>query len=444
MMAISSDSKEEEQHLRSHPKVMVGCLLGTLAIGISACGSDDDSSSSTSTPAGTTSTASGSASGSVDVYSSLPLQGASKDQTNAMVDGIKLALKEAGNKAGGVSIKYQSLDDSTAQAGNWDEQQVGANARKVAQDKKSVALIGEFNSGATKVSLPILNEVGIAQISPANTYVGLTTDEPGSEKGEPAIYYPSQKRTYARIVPRDTVQGGALVTQMKNDGCKAVAMANDKDTYGAGLTRVIGIKAKEQGLTILGDTGIQPDAANFRGYASKIAGQKADCFFFGGVTANGAIQLYKDVNDALPNAKLYGGDGVCESGFTNPKKDGIPAKVGKQFKCTVATLDLASYPGGKAFIAAFQKEYNNPKPDPYAIYGYEAMKLVIDTIKAAGPDGTSREGFLKALFATKDRDSVLGTYSIDANGDTTLTDYGLYDVGSDGNPTYASTIKAAG
>lgn len=438
--------------MRSHPKVMVGALLGTLAIGVSACGSDDNDNSTTSTPAastpaGTTSTASGgAASGSVDVYSSLPLQGASKDQTNAMVDGIKLALKEAGNKAGNVTVKYQSLDDSTAQAGNWDEQQVGANARKVAQDKKAVALIGEFNSGATKVSLPILNEAGIAQISPANTYVGLTTNEPGSEKGEPDIYYAGSggKRTYARIVPRDTIQGAALVTQMKTDGCKSVALANDKDTYGAGLTRVIGIKAKEQGLNIIGDTGIQPDAANFRGYASKIAGQKADCFFFGGVTANGAIQLYKDVNSAIPTAKLYGGDGVCESGFTNPKKDGIPAKVGKLFKCTVATLDLASYPGGKAFIDSFNKEYNDPKPDPYAIYGYEAMKLVLDTLKNGGSDVTSREGFLKALFQTKDRDSVLGKYSIDQNGDTTLTDYGLYDVGSDGNPTYASTIKAAG
>jgi branched-chain amino acid transport system substrate-binding protein len=420
--------------LRSRAKVMVGCLIGTMAVGVSACGSSSSSSSSGSAAK---------SNGAVDVYSSLPLQGASKDQTNAMVDGIKLALKQAGNKAGKVSINYTSLDDSTAQAGNWDEQQVGANARKVAQDKNAVALIGEFNSGATKVSLPILNEVGIAQISPANTYVGLTTNEPGSQKGEPAIYYPSQKRTFARIVPRDTIQGAALVTQMKADGCKAVALANDKDTYGAGLTRVIGIKAKTLGLNIIGDTGIQPDAANFRGFASELKGKKADCFFFGGVTANGAIQLYKDVNDALPTAKLYGGDGVCESGFTNPKKSGIPAKVGKQFKCTVATLNLVSYPGGKAFIAAFNKEYNNPKPDPYAIYGYEAMKLVIDTIKSS-PDATSHEGFLKALFATKNRISVLGKYSIDANGDTTLTDYGLYKVGPDGNPTYASTIKAAG
>ena len=421
-------------------KLAVCGLLPMLAFGVAACGDDEE-------PAGGGGGASseaggGEASGTVSVYSSLPLQGASKDQTNAMVDGIKLALKQAGGKAGNVKINYQSLDDSTAQAGNWDPQQTAANARKVAQDKKAVAYIGEFNSGASAISIPIINQIGLAQISPANTYVGLTTDEPGSEKGEPAKYYPAGTRTYARIVPRDTIQAAALVTQMKTDGCTKVAVANDKETYGAGLARLVEITAKEQGVQIVANEGIQKEAANFRAVASKFKGQGADCFLFSGVTANGAVQIYKDVESAMPDAKLYGPDGVCESGFTNPEKDGIPKEVGEKFKCTVATLDLQSYPGGQEFINAFEKEYGEANPDPYAIYGYEAMDLVIDTIKAAGAEGTKREGVLKQLFQTKDRDSVLGTYSIDENGDTSLTDYGLYVVGPEGDPAFESAIKA--
>ncbi len=424
-------------------KAALAFAIPALAVGLAACG-DDEETPAASTPSSGASGESGSASGTVDVYSSLPLQGASKDQTNAMVDGIKLAVKQAGSKAGGVTIKYESLDDSTAKEGNWEPNQVASNARQVAQDKKAVAVIGEFNSGATKVSLPILNAVGIAQISPANTYVGLTTDEPGSEPGEPAKYQPTGKKTYARIVPRDTIQAEALVTQMKTDGCTKVAIANDKDTYGAGLAEVVELNAKEQGVTIVGNEGIQKDAANFRGVADKFKGAGADCFLFAGVTANGAIQVYKDVAAAIPNVKTYGGDGVCESGFTSPSKKGIPESVGKNFSCTVATLDLASYPGGQEFIKAFSAEYGTDKPDPYAIYGYEAMQLVIDTLKAGGQAATTREGFVAQLFKTKDRDSVLGTYSIDANGDTSLTDYGLYKVGDDGNPTYDSTIKSAG
>jgi len=422
-------------------KATLAFAIPALAAGLAACGSDSSSTpKSTSTPAAG---GGGKASGSVSVYSSLPLQGASKDQTNAMVDGIKLAVKQAKSKAGDVTVKYESLDDSTAQAGKWEANQVASNARKAAQDKKAVAYIGEFNSGASALSIPLLNQVGIAQISPANTAVGLTTDEPGSEKGEPAKYQPTGKKTYTRIVPRDTIQGAALVTQMKSDGCTKVGVANDKEVYGAGLARLIEIKAKEQGLTITSNEGIQSDAANFRGVASKFKADGADCFVFAGVTANGAAQIYKDVAAALPDAKLYGGDGVCESGFTNPKKKGIPASVGKRFACTVATLDLASYPGGQEFLKAFSAEYGESNPDPYAIYGYEAMQLTLDTIKAAGQAGTTRKGFLAQLFKTKDRDSVLGKYSIDENGDTTLTDYGLYKVDPDGNPKYESTIKAA-
>ena len=421
-------------------KAALAFAIPALTLGFTACGDDEESASTSSTPAAE---GGGEASGEVNVYSSLPLQGASKDQTNAMVDGIKLALKQAGNKAGGVTVNYESLDDSTAQAGNWEPNQVTSNARKAAQDDKAVAYIGEFNSGASALSIPILNEVGLAQISPANTYVGLTTDEPGSEKGEPAKYQPTGTKTYSRIVPRDTIQAAALVTQAKNDGCTKIGMANDKDTYGSGLARLVEIKAKELGATITSNEGIQKDAANFRGVASKLKADGADCFIFAGVTANGAIQVYKDVAAALPEAKLYGGDGVCESGFTNPKKKGIPASVGARFACTVATLDLASYPGGQEFIKAFSAEYGEDAPDPYAIYGFEAMQLTLDTIEAAGEAGTTKEGFLAQLFKTKDRDSVLGTYSIDANGDTSLTDYGLYKVGDEGDPAYDSTIKAA-
>jgi branched-chain amino acid transport system substrate-binding protein len=404
-----------------------------LALGVAACGSDSNSSSSSG---------GGGGGGTVDIYSSLPLQGASKDQTAAMVNGMKLALSEAGNKAGSLKVKYTSLDDSTAQAGNWDPGQTAQNARKVAQDNKAVYYIGEFNSGASAISIPILNQAGVPQVSPANTYPGLTTSEPGTEKGEPDKYYPTQKRTYLRIVPRDKIQSAALIAQMKQDGCKKVAVANDKETYGGGLARIFVQQSKSQGVTVTGNDAIDKSASNYRAYASKVKGAGADCFLFSGVTANGSVQLYKDVGAAVPNAKLYGPDGVCESGFTNPKKKGIPKTLGTRFKCSVATLDLKSIPGGPQFVKSYSQRYGDSNPDPYAIYGYEAMKLGLDTIKGLGDKGTDKQAVLDALFKTKNRSSVLGTYSFDKNGDTSLTDYGIYKVGPDGNPTFDHAIKA--
>ena len=138
-----------------------------------------------------------------------------------------------------------SLDDSTAQnPGTADEAQTAQNARKAVQDETTIFYLGEFNSGGSKVSIPILNKANIPQISPSNTDVGLTTDKPGSEPGEPDKYYPAQKRTYARVVPADDIQGAALVTTMKEDGCQSVYIFNDKTTYGAGLARNIELAAE--------------------------------------------------------------------------------------------------------------------------------------------------------------------------------------------------------
>ncbi len=420
-------------------KTGTGCMLAVAALGISACGSSS-SNKSKSGAAGGTSTGATGGGNAVDVYSSLPLQGASTAQTDPLVNGIKLALAQAGGKAGKFTVNYQSLDDSTAQAGKWDPTQTAADARKVATDPKAVYYIGEFNSGASEVSIPILNQPGIAQVSPANTYVGLTTNEPGSAPGEPAKYYPTGKRTYLRIVPRDTIQAAAGLETMKHDGCQKVAVANDKEAYGAGLAQLLELEKGKYGVTIVSNTGVDPTTPNFRSYAQTVKGQGADCFYFAGIVSNGAVQITKDVNAALPKAKIYGGDGICTGAYTNASMHGVPASIDPRIQCTVATQDLAAYPGGKAFLAAYKAKYGTASPDPYAIYGFEVMKLGLDTIAGLGSKGNDRTAVLAALLATTSRSSVLGTYGFDKNGDTTLKSYGLYKVGKDGNPQFERTV----
>ncbi|HEY6695338.1 MAG TPA: branched-chain amino acid ABC transporter substrate-binding protein [Solirubrobacteraceae bacterium] len=408
-----------------------GGVALVLAVAFAACGGDDNDATGGTGESGTKT---------LTVYSSLPLQGAQRPQTTDLVKGVKLALEQAGGKAGDFAVKYESLDDSTAQAGSWTPEATQSNARKAAQDDSTAVYIGEFNSGASAVSIPILNEAGIPQISPANTAVGLTSDEPGASPGEPEKYYPSQTRTYTRIVPKDTIQGAALATLMKQDGCTKVFMTNDKEVYGAGLAKNIQLAADAQGLDIVANEAIDKNAPNYRSLASKAKGDGADCFVFSGITANNAVQLYKDFSAAIPDAKLYGPDGVAEAGFADPKEGGIPDDVAAKVKLTVATLSPDEYPPeGQEFFDAFRGKYDEPNPNPYAIYGYEAMRLALDAIQRSGTG--SKEDIIKALFDTKDRQSVLGTYSIDENGDTTLTDYGVYTV-EGGELQFDSTIKA--
>jgi branched-chain amino acid transport system substrate-binding protein len=412
---------------------LAAAMLAAVVVG--GCGGDDGSADAQG--------AKSSGGGSVTVYSSLPLQGASKNQAAAIRNGIRLALKQAGGRVGNYKVKYVSLDDSTAQAGAWTPEATSANARKAAQDESTIAYLGEFNSGASAVSMPILNEAGVPQNGLTNTAVGLTTDAPGSEPGEPDKYYPSAERHYVRIVPKDDIQGAALVTMMKQDGCAKVFMTNDKEVFGSGLARNIELIAKEQGLNVIANEGIDKNAANYRSLASAANGDGADCMVYAGITANNAVQLFKDFAAAMPSGKLYGPDGIAESGFADPKEGGIPAAVGSKVKVSIAVLPPEKYPPeGQRFFKDYKAEYNDSSPDPYAIYGYEAMSLTLDAIKRAAADGTvDKAAVIKQLFATKNRASALGTYSIDENGDTTLTDYGSYRI-EGGELVFDQTIKA--
>ena len=123
------------------------CLLVTSIVVIAACGSSSNSSN-----AGGPNT--------IDVYSSLPLKGAVSAQTLPTVNGIKLALSQTGGKAGQWTVNYTSLDDSTAAAGKADDATVGQNARKAVSDPTTIAYLGEYNSGATKISLPTPDKSG--------------------------------------------------------------------------------------------------------------------------------------------------------------------------------------------------------------------------------------------------------------------------------------------
>lgn len=408
-----------------------GCLTAVMAFGVAACGDDDDEGNGGGG-------ASGEGGSSLTVYSSLPLQGASRPQSEDVIRGIELALKQKGGKCGDFTIKYESLDDATAAAGKWEAGQTSANARKVAQDENAIAYIGEFNSGASAISIPTTNEAGLLHVSPSNTALGLTKGGAGAEPGEPDKYYPTGERNYGRVVPIDTIQGAAGAQYMQDEGVTSVYILDDAEVYGKGVAKNTQSAAEELGIEIAGNDSWDGKASNYRALAAKIKSSGADGVFTGGIIDNNAPQLYKDLNAALPDAKLFGPDGVATVDFTAE----IPAKVQAQTFLTAPTLAPDELPpAGQQFYKDYEAEYGEPQDeiDPYAVYGYEAMAVVCDAIAEGGDD---KQAVIDAFFATKGRESPLGTYDIDADGDTTLSDYGGYTA-EGGKLVFNKVLKAA-
>ena len=317
----------------------------------------------------------------VDIYSSLPLQGSSSAQTHPLVNGIKLALSQAGNKAGQLTVNYTSLDDSTAAAAKWDPRQTAANARKAATDSKAVYYIGEFNSGASEVSIPILNQAGLPQVSPANTYVGLTTNEPGSAPGEPQKYYPTGKRTYLRIVPRDSIQAASDLIAMKQAGCTKVAVANDKEAYGAGLAALIELEKGSYGVNVVSNTGHRPDG-------SELPLLRGD----GQGPGSGLLLLRRDRLQRR-DADHQGRQRCAAEGEDLRRRRRVHRRPTRSRRGRRPRVDRPAdpvhgrharprpLPGRKGSSSPPTRPSTaTANPDPYAIYGYEAMKLGLDTI----------------------------------------------------------------
>ena len=397
--------------MRGRFTAAVGCLLLALPLLLAACGGDNGGTSADDTAGDTGSDA-------LTIYSSLPMQGESRGQSLSILNGEKMALAEAGSRVGGYTIKIVAIDDSTS-AGKWDPSATSSNARKAAQDRSTIAYLGDFDSGASAISIPILNEAGILQISPSNTAVGLTRAE-GADKGEPDKYYPSGKRNYGRVIPNDRIQAAAQVMYQKDLGCTKTYVLNDKEVDGTSLADQVVPLATRQGLEVVGNDGIDPKAANYRALAQTIRTKAADCVFFSGSTQNNAVQLWKDIHAADPTIKLFGSARVAESAFA--------AKIGpsaeKVTYITSPALDPKLYPpSGRKFLRDYRASYH-ADPEPFAIFGYEAMKVALQAIRDAGAKGNNRNAVMQAFFKIRNRNSVLGPYSIDANGDTTLSVFG--------------------
>ncbi|HVV59608.1 MAG TPA: branched-chain amino acid ABC transporter substrate-binding protein [Gaiellaceae bacterium] len=358
------------------------------------------------------------------IASDLPLEGSGRTQTIQMTKAIAYILKQHNWKAGKYTLAYQSCDDATAQAGKWDSGKASANANAYAQNSSVLGVIGTFNSGAAEIEIPILNRAPggpVAMISPANTYVGLTHAGPGTAAGEPGKYYPTGKRNYIRIVAADDFQGAADALLAKSLGVKKVFILNDKEAYGLGVATDFEKAAKKLGIKVVGFTAWDGKASSYEALAVKIKSSGAQGVFLGGLICENGGKLIKDIKAGAPSAQIMAPDG-----FTPVSADVQQAgSASEGMTVSVAGLPNEQLKGaGKAFVAGFKKA-TGQTPDPYSVYAAQAAEIMVQAI--ANSDG-SRASVTKNLFKTKIKNGILGSFTINANGDTSSNPVTVYKV----------------
>ncbi len=351
------------------------------------------------------------------VVSDLPLQGAGRAQNLLMGQAIRYVLQDQYKfKAGKYTVGYQECDDSTAQAGHYDTATCSSNARAYAGTSNVIGVLGTFNSGCSKLELPILNRApggSVAMVSSANTAVGLTHFAPWNDPGEPGIYYPTKRRNYVRVAATDDFQGPSMADALKAlRKVKSVYILQDNTTFGKGVAQGFQARAKKIGIKVLGFEAWSDKATDYTAIAQKIKDSKAQSVYLGGLVCDNGVKLLKDLRSVLgPKIAMAGPDGWTPESATL-----AAGSAAQGFYISYAGQPLAKLPkAGQTFIAGLRKyaKFKGQMP-PYPIYQGQSAQIMFSAI--ARSNGT-RNSVSQQLFKTKIKNGIMGTFHFDKNGD---------------------------
>jgi branched-chain amino acid transport system substrate-binding protein len=383
--------------------------------------------------------------GTIKLYSSWPLTGAMERTGGDAVVALNMALDDFGNAAGGFKLEYEALDDGVAaNQGRWEAGKETENVNKVINDENAIVYMATYNSGAAKISIPITGEAGMAQVSYANTYPGLTRAVEGAtEEGEPEVYYPSGKRNYMRVCPADHVQGVAQANWAYNEmGRRKAYILDDKSLYGHGCAQVFNNRFIELGGEVLGFEGYDAELENYETLMASIADKGPDILLVSATVDQNPAKVLQDMRSVMGDEVLFlGPDGVNNTTFVEGAAEAAEGAWITFAGYTPDALLAAGGPGGDYVTRVLEKlGYDIANDiDAYAVYAYETAVLVIQSIDKIGVK--DRAQMLDTMFATEGFVSLLGgTWSFDEFGDTDSNLIGLAQV-QDGKIVFQKIIE---
>ena len=347
------------------------------------------------------------------LYTSRPTEGPSAATGRAVAAGERQALADAGARAGRYRIRLVELSSSKPGSGNWDPGQVSENASRAAKDRRAIAYVGELNLGASAVSVPVTNKDGLLQVSPTDGLASLTEQPPRSAAG-PERYFPTGRRTFLRLVPDDLVQARLIVDRMEALGIDQPALIVGTGIYARELAAEVVAEARERGIEPGQTEDLRDDPDTVLNAARDLADQPADAKPDGVVLALArdryTPQMLAGLSRGLPQAELVTGDGilvgqplVAAAGSTPPPLEAVAPEPP---------------PGPSRVLSRIARTQGADLAAPAALWGYEAVRVVLDAIRTAERNGgpADRAEVVRAALTPRVRRSPIGTYRVRRNG----------------------------
>jgi len=383
--------------------------LATVVVAAAGCSSSSSSPGSGDNSGGKT----------VKIGVDLPLSGGEAPNGEPTLNGIKLAVKQA-NDAGGVNgynIDLSVQDDAVN--GVHDPQQGAKNVTALAADSAVIGMVGPYNSNVGIAEVPVTNEAGLLQCSPANTNPGITKPEFGAldvRKANP------DKINYVRVATTDDIQGPAGAQYAYNDlGARNALIIDDTETFGKGVADQFEKEFTALGGTVVDHVGLPGSTTDYTSALTAAKSKNPDVVYFGGVTTTGGGVLRKQMAQAgMGDLPYVGPDGIVDgSGATDGSFINIAGDAAANSYGTIAAIH--DIPNPTEFSDAYKAEYNKD-PGAYSAPAYACTQIILDALKnvtATDDMAALREAVRAYVTSGQTFDTILGTVGFDQNGDTT-------------------------
>jgi branched-chain amino acid transport system substrate-binding protein len=329
------------------------------------------------------------------IYAAAPAAGAAAGAD--LLDAERLAWSQKSSEVTAFHLRLRTL--SAAKPSD--------NARTAITDTNAIAYLGEVQPGGSVSTVGITNAEQLLQVSPTDTAQGLTDPHTPGLSGVPDKYLESQKtygRTFARVAPNTAAESRAIAAELQTLGIRSLYIAGDGSDYAVALAGAL--RAAATGVTVTSgplDAGRAATAGAAFAATDSIPAARA---FFTAMSA------------AHPQTTLLGPSALADPSLVT----GLPASA-HLYVSAPGFLAHSAPTAAASFTSQFRSVYGHV-PAPQAIFGYEAMSAVLDVLHQAGTSASSR-GFVVHAFLTLHArpDSVLGPYTINANGDTSIAPF---------------------
>jgi branched-chain amino acid transport system substrate-binding protein len=353
------------------------------------------------------------------VYLSIPRDGVSAPAGAAVEAGARLALADARGRAGDLRIRLRVLSSTDPQGEVWSPALVNSNAEEAAEDPHAIAYLGELGYGGSAVSLPVTNAAGILQVSPTDGLTSLTRTPPGRPRSDPLRLRPEGERNFVRLVPNDLLLVEVMLELARERGTERLAVIFDQEVYGRELAAQIVARARRDGPDPVSTEEYRGKVDEIPDIVEKVATDRPGAVVIAGVAGPGTGRILAAIDAQLPGVPVYATSGILARDPARPIPD-APISV----EALTPILPERELPKeGREIIRRAGRLAGPAAARPEAVYGYEAMRLIMDAVEQGG---RNRKQVAAAALDMRDRNSALGPYRLRGTGDLESERFALY------------------